>query len=164
MTATRKILLVLLCSSASMALAAQDAKDDASKNEEKPKSEQKQTTQPGQIPGLFGIPGQGNPWLFGGQQPSGDKDKAQDKDGKNNDDPWKNAPWGQTPGFGGQPGGLFGSGNPWEARGGFGGSGFGGAPGPFNPWDVAGDLTVVAELVGTVQQVAGTLRDSLCQY
>ena len=39
MTATRKILLLLFCTTASFALAAQETKDDASKSEEKPKME-----------------------------------------------------------------------------------------------------------------------------
>ena len=39
MTATRKILLLLFCTTASVALAAQEAKDDASKSGEKPKTE-----------------------------------------------------------------------------------------------------------------------------
>ena len=143
MTATTRFLLILLCSTASVALVAQDGKDDASKDKEKTTSEQKQTPQPGQIPGLFGMPGQGqNPWLFGGQ-PGGSQDRnnSQDKnkDGKQNDDSRNTFPWGQAPapGFGGgQPGGLFGSGNPWETRGSFGGlGGFGGSPRPFNPWD-----------------------------
>ena len=82
MTATRKFLLVLLCTTASMALAAQDAKDDASKKDETQKDEQKtQTPASGQMPGFFGMPGQGqNPWMFGGT-PGGDADKNTDKDG-----------------------------------------------------------------------------------
>ena len=62
MTATRKILLLVLCTTASAALAAQEAKDDASKSgEEKAKTEQKNpgsAVQPGQIP-MITFPGVG---------------------------------------------------------------------------------------------------------
>ena len=147
MTATRKILLVLFCTAVSAALAAQEAKDDASKSDEKPKTEQRNSTQTGQIPMIFSFPGQQpgqNPWRFEGA-PGGRDEKKEDgkKDEKNNDNPWQNSPWGQPGGGFGGFGGGPGSGNPWESGfgGGFGnpwdtgfGGGFGGGPG-FNPWD-----------------------------
>ena len=60
MTATRTILLALICSAASVTLAAQEADGDESKKEEAPKTEQKGTSQSGQgqIPMIFGSPGQ----------------------------------------------------------------------------------------------------------
>ena len=137
MTAARKILLLLFCTTASFALAAQEAKDDASKSEDKPKTEQKNPVQPGQIP-MITFPGQQwgqNPWTFGGA-PGGRDEKKDDgqngdtKDEKKNDNPWQNAPWGQPGGGFGGFGGGPGSGNPWE-QGGFGG--FGGFGGGFLP-------------------------------
>ena len=103
MTAARKILLVLFCSAASAALAAQEAKEDASKSDEKPKAEQRNPAQSGQIPTIFGIPGQGQtPWMFGGQPGrGGNEEKDGEKDEKKTDDPQRNSPWGQ-------PGGGFG--------------------------------------------------------
>ena len=163
MTATRKILLLLFCTTASVALVAQEAKDDTSKSEDKPAAEQKNPAQPGRIPMIFGpVQGQ-NPWMFGGAPDGNEKKddgKEEKKDEKKNDNPWQNSPWGQpgggfgggpgiggfggAPGMGGGFGGAPGSGNPWEQGfGGFGG-GFGGAPGMgggfgggpgFNPWD-----------------------------
>ncbi len=135
MTATRKILLLLFCTSASFALAAQEAKDDASQSGEKPKTEQKDSSQPGRIP-MITFPGQQwgqNPWTFGGA-PGGRDEKKDDgkEDEKKNDNPWQNAPWGQPGGGFGGFGGGPGSGNPWE-QGGFGG--FGGGPGSGNPWE-----------------------------
>ena len=66
MTATRKILLILFCTSVSAALAAQEAKDETSKSVDKAKTEQNNPVQPGQIPMIF-RPAQGqNPWMFGG--------------------------------------------------------------------------------------------------
>ena len=58
MTATRTILLALICSAASVTLAAQEAEADASKKEDAPKTEKTESAQPGQIPMIFGIPGQ----------------------------------------------------------------------------------------------------------
>ncbi|MBR3688007.1 MAG: hypothetical protein IKL85_02910, partial [Lentisphaeria bacterium] len=142
MTAARKILLLLFCTTASFALAAQEAKDDASKSEDKPKTEQKNPVQPGQIP-MITFPGQQwgqNPWTFGGA-PGGRDEKKDDgqngdtKDEKKNDNPWQNAPWGQPGGGFGGFGGGPGSGNPWEQSG-FGG--FGGGPGSGNPWEQGG--------------------------
>ena len=80
MTATRKILLLLLCSTASAALAAQEAKDDASKSEEKPKTEQNNPVQLGRIP-MISFPGQQwgqNPWTFGGAPGAGSGEKMDD--------------------------------------------------------------------------------------
>ena len=76
MTATRIILLALLCSAVSVTLAAQEAEGDASKKEEASKTEKTESAQPGQIPMIFGIPGQQgqNPWMFGGA-PGGGSDK-----------------------------------------------------------------------------------------
>ena len=75
MTATRTILLALICSAASVTLAAQEAEGGASKKDETPKTEKTETAQPGQIPMIFGFPGgqrQGQPpWMFGGA-PAGD--------------------------------------------------------------------------------------------
>ena len=110
MTATRKILLLLFCTTASVALAAQEAKDDTSKSEDKPAAEQKNPAQPGRIPMIFGpVQGQ-NPWVFGGT-PGGnekkDDGKEEKKDENKNDNPWQNSPWGQPGGgFGGGPGKL----------------------------------------------------------
>jgi hypothetical protein len=149
MTATRKILLVLFCMTASAALAAQEAKEDASKSEDKPKTEQRNPAQPGQIP-MISFPGQQwgqNPWMFGGAPSGRDEKKDDGQDDKKDDNPWSNSPWGQSgggfgggfgggPGMGGGFGGGPGSGNPWEQGfgGGF-GSGFGGGFGNGNPWD-----------------------------
>ncbi len=148
MTATRKILLALFCTAVSSALAAQEAKDDASKSEEKPKTEQRNPVQFGQIP-MITFPGQQwgqNPWTFGGQ-PGGNEKKDDGKnDEKKNDNPWQGSPWGQpgggfggAPGMGGSFGGAPGIGGIPGGQGGFGGApgmggGFGGGFG-FNPWD-----------------------------
>jgi uncharacterized protein YfbU (UPF0304 family) len=164
MTATRKILLVLLCTAASAMLAAQEAKEDASKSDEKPKTGQGNSAQPGQIPMIFGIPGQQQgqqgPWTFGGQPGGRNNEKKEgEKDEKRSDDPRRNPSWGQpggfgggfgggAPGMGGGFGGGFGGtpgmgggfGGAPGLGGGFGGGapglggGFGGGPG-FNPWD-----------------------------
>ena len=154
MNASRKILLVLFCSAVSAALAAQETRDDASKKDEKPKTEQKNPVpaQSGQIPMIFSFPGQQlgqNPWAAGpfapgGQQPGGGDEKKDDgKNDRQDDNPWRNSPWGQpgggfggAPGMGGGFGGGFGGGNPGfgsgnpreQGFGGFGG-GFGGGPG-----------------------------------
>ena len=78
MTAARKILLILFCSAVSAALAAQEAKDDTSKSEEKPKTEQSKSAQTDQIPMIFFGPVQGqNPWIFGGT-PGGRDEKKDD--------------------------------------------------------------------------------------
>ena len=81
MTATRIILLALLCSAVSVTLAAQEAGGGASPKDETP--EKKESAQPGQIPMIFGIPGQQgqNPWMFGGA-PGGGSDKEKDGNDK----------------------------------------------------------------------------------
>ena len=141
MTATRIILLALICSTASVALAAQDGGGNASKPDETKKTEQNNPSSPGQIPMIFGIPGQQgpNPWMFGGQQSGDNKDKNEDKDASKNNDPWRYSPWrqqgtgfgGQPGGFGSAPGGAFGGNPGGSGLGGFGGQpgGFGSAPG-----------------------------------
>ena len=139
----RTILLALICSAVSATLAAQEAKDDSSKKDETPKTERNDSFRPGQIPMIFGFPSgqQGqNPWTFGGQ-PGNSGEKDDKKDGKQDNDPWKNTPWGRQMGgfggFGGGPGtpgmgGGFGGGPGTPGMGG----GFGGGPVPsFNPWD-----------------------------
>ncbi len=145
MTAARKILLALFCTTVSVALAAQEAKGDTSKSEEKPKEEQRNPAPFGQIP-MITFPGQQwgqNPWTFGGQ-PGGNEKKDDGKQDEKNDNPWQNSPWGQPGGgFGGAPGGFGGgpnSGNPWEQDfGGFGGFGVA-------VWRVSGDVWVPKDL------------------
>ena len=81
MTAARKILLALFCTTVSAALAAQEAKNDTSKSEEKPKEEQRNPVQFGQIP-MISVPGQQwgqNPGTCGGQ-PGGNEKKDDGKE------------------------------------------------------------------------------------